>query len=175
MRRRCFSGLSALSLVVAMGVLAVWVRSYWKSDEIEGKWRLQGEWRGAWLNSDQGVVLWHYAKGLNETSDEMSGRRWKWEVKRAGGDPSYGSVISLEPWLGFEVLQVEKRIKIVSAPHWFLAGCFLVLPVRWVMVRWRRRREGCCARCGYDLRGTPDYCPECGEGVQVERMRNVKT
>src|SRR5262245_50847387 len=36
-----------------------------------------------------------------------------------------------------------------------------------VILGYRRRREGCCARCGYDLAGVRGgLCPECGSARQ---------
>jgi hypothetical protein len=42
---------------------------------------------------------------------------------------------------------------------------FAIAPSIWSVKAyrsWRRGRRGLCTICGYDLRGTPDHCPECG-------------
>ncbi len=56
----------------------------------------------------------------------------------------------------------------IAFPYWpvtvlSLAGALLCI---WSQVRCRRRaRRGLCPRCGYDLRASPERCPECGTRV----------
>lgn len=46
----------------------------------------------------------------------------------------------------------------IAVPLWAIC-----LPLAGMSILTMRRREtGRCAKCGYDLRATPDRCPECG-------------
>jgi hypothetical protein len=78
--------------------------------------------------------------------------------------------------LGFDARVVRRQLEgppstfmrstVVRVPHWFVAILTAAPPAAWVVRRWRawarHRPVGLCKRCGYDLRATPERCPECG-------------
>lgn len=118
-------------------------------------------------------------------------RHWNWE-RSMGSAPSLPGRSSL--WSDFSAFKSEMigshssdsgNFVILTtdgrhgytAPAWsilgFGIGMFLLfngLPmVRWVGDRRKRRylRAGRCPNCGYDLRATPERCPECGLVTKV--------
>jgi hypothetical protein len=64
----------------------------------------------------------------------------------------------------------------ISIPHWVFLILLLILPAlqcHRILANNRRRRrirDGRCVHCGYDIRATPDRCPECGAEAALKRL-----
>lgn len=71
--------------------------------------------------------------------------------------------------LGFEFVATGRPLRwnyfVVGVPFWALCLPPAALAA-WGGLAWRRQRRreftGRCLNCGYDLRGSPGNCPECG-------------
>jgi hypothetical protein len=178
---------ASLVLCVALGVL--WVRSYWRVDVLS--WR--GKSVAVNVVSDHGILsvriekVYHgldalpYTRGFDCSSGtrgtggglwvemEYADLRWLRWVGIA-----YDSNKLAKAWYSFST--GDRQISYFTgerlySPH-ALAMMILAAPavigLRRVQARLHRRRSGLCPSCGYDLRATPDRCPECGT-IAAER------
>jgi hypothetical protein len=154
MTRRALNLLTAAALLVCVATLALWVVSYWYFTVV-GFWPSLAQRRAYGLASSHGSFCFLCVA-------EGNGRdRWAWRHERSR---------SREPRLvgtaGFTWRHRPGEV-VVAVPYWLLTG-LLVAPLP-ALLRRRRRKpvEGECATCGYDLRASPDRCPECGTATPV--------
>jgi hypothetical protein len=62
------------------------------------------------------------------------------------------------------------HVQAAAVPHWLLALVLAASPIGGLArLCWRRRRwgAGLCKGCGYDMRATPQRCPECGRPAEL--------
>lgn len=157
-------------LCIAVGVLCV--RSYWVSDSWERDVRGGGAGRVG-FGSTRGRVWWFRISapaGAGVTFDRTAG--YHAVALNSGAAiterPSTWSFAGFR-WSNYQLTLGRSSPTILmqdfTVPDWALVLSTGALPALWLLARWRRGRRssgGYCLTCGYDLRATPERCPECG-------------
>jgi predicted RNA-binding Zn-ribbon protein involved in translation (DUF1610 family) len=170
-RRRLFNILSVASLVLCVATCALWWRCYVVAYELSYMPTLP-----TYVEQDvEDVHVWRQV-GLTKTDDlsvtrgriavshgYADGRTDRWEFRAFKSDADLPAKRFGFGW-GKDYL---------VAPLWAIVGFSATAPVLVVALRFRRSalRTSLCPSCGYDLRATPDRCPECGTFVVARASR----
>ena len=173
MRRRLFNLAAAMSLILCCGIAGLWIRSESTKDRVTFPRPQGNRWCFA-IKTYPGTLdlailvmtiplmdrpYWQSTAVLSDT--EEWDRQWQRENLWLGFGfhrfPFDGRDIRGRPYAG--------HWNELFLPYWSLVVLTAALPVVWFcrrVARGRRQLEHRCIRCGYDLRATPDRCPECG-------------
>jgi hypothetical protein len=185
MRRRLLNIVAAVSMLLWAAAMVLWARSYRGTDmvgrrglSIVGEASITEPFHQAASSSGRIRIEsgQHTAYPPREflTRPQRNAPLWSWGL---GLGPN--NLASAEPqvrsfWnrLGFGVYSggswasfYDERYEGVMVP-WYSVALLLALgPLAWLVSAGRhrrRRRAGWCVACGYDLRASPERCPECG-------------
>jgi len=183
MRRRLFTIASAVSIVLCVATIGLWARGskhklafvfmnngvLWELTSHDGRLWLDNEPERAELRS---ILL--------RKMNEATGQPMQPQSQRSRQDPELYQLI----------LQLCGRAGLLTNPtplvsHAFPCGAVVaatsILPIAWLALvglphyrnrinRRLRLRGGSCLNCGYDLRASPERCPECGTVVEGKSM-----
>jgi hypothetical protein len=170
MKRRLFNFSAAVSLMLLLGTVSLYARSEWCSYSLNHR----GRTRDIKIHSlTNGVVVcivkdslppnYHAKVGWQPLlrSDPVPGPlgRYPWGLLGV----TYSESLSNNPWASPPFMQTWDFYQF---PYWFPLMMTSILPAlyiwRWVAGRRTGDATDSCTRCGYDLRESPDRCPECG-------------
>jgi hypothetical protein len=163
--RLLINGVALVSMLLCLGAVVLWVRSYFVGDGF------------VWKPSTDAVYYSSYVAGGGVRMDR--GRYhfdmapyFDYQLDRTPTRPAGFHPNSVADAFGFDWHQGtdsnNQPHTFLMFPLWAVVLITSVLPaqrlraLRRDLLRRRHAATGLCPRCGYDLRASPGRCPECG-------------
>jgi hypothetical protein len=177
-KRRLFNLAAAVALLLCIPIVWLWMMGARREAGIRGAYYSGDRWY-AQVTAHKHVVsldivagrYWPQIRAAHFpalASGFGTVRRGEWGAKLGDLPPLPGNMaftgVSLDGgiWLT-NTPTVRVRAITIAADSWLILLILLAIASLLLTVANRRRRsDGVCANCGYDLRATPDRCPECG-------------
>jgi hypothetical protein len=178
--RHLFTVGCVLSLLLGVAICIIWFRSYRMSEQIN--WSNDRGWR-AIRSAEGSIVISMLIADWSNRPDLFHGPQYETDLP----NPPFNYLMLLGgnwddrnfnwEWHGLSWHHKRNtRQQTMHAqafiPCWSVVALTMLPPLAWSGARLRsraRRRRlklmKLCASCGYDLRATPDRCPECGTQV----------
>jgi hypothetical protein len=182
MRRKLFNIAAVLSLVAGVVMLLLFASGRsWFGQRTPGRQHLAGSWYYRIFDSRSagclGLIVYHdwptpdvgppLAADLSYTPQALA-----WYDRQPTGRHMREFGFGYDHDTYFEGNATRSmiamgRLVLVGIPFW-AAWVLWLMPIPFAVVIQRRvvvsgrLKRGRCAICGYDLRATPDRCPECG-------------
>ena len=166
MKSRLLNLLTALALLLAVAVVALWVRSYRACDRLS--------WTGETsidLVASRGRAELSRVSGAGQPGTGRCPRfthrtsEPRQVVPGAWADLADGAIPGVHYARETAAGGTGTTVEVIALPHYLLTALALALPAARTLgaLRSRRFRFGRYLDCGYDLRGNVSgVCPECG-------------
>lgn len=178
-----FNLAAGVSLAIGLAAIVLWIHShsYWV------RCRFDLALHHMTIHSVQGEVVVDRLTYLPHEDGQLISMPHIWQEHLSYLPPGVGLAQTDHHFLGFgygnsaavAAFQRGIRMKVAGistgtsiyplqrlvVPHWAIAVIAFAIPSLWLrsfISRRRSERSGLCLNCGYDLRATPDRCPECG-------------
>jgi hypothetical protein len=159
--RYMLNGLTILSMLLSIGAISLWVRDVLREDRLV----LSGydASRHGYVQSQHGVLRVELTRGARPVGSPKVPPGWHWQL-------SERTPVPWRPKLSRIAMSFYHGDVRAELPYWLIASALACLPLirltAYLVGRIKSRalaRVGLCAACGYDLRASPDRCPECGK------------